>query len=409
MYEKLSKLYYKLDSEKFCDELNKRLDCYGSYRTNLTIKGFRKGKNTKDEFELFYVNIPELMQLNNSVLKNSAHITTLIHRLPDFVVQPYFHKLIINEAQSNNEIEGVKSTKRELGEALSQIGKDDSKNKRFLGLMKTYLHINEIPKFERVEDFRKLYDQLVSEEIEPDDKLDGELFRTKYVEVNDGTMTTHIGMSGEQSISQALQQLILYLQNETQPDLYKYMVAHYYYEYIHPFYDGNGRTGRLLVGSYLARYLEKYSAITFSYAVNKNKNKYYKALEEIPHPLNRGEITFYLMDMLELLAEGQQGIIEDLEVNLFKLQKIHEFIAADQSVTSNDMKRVFYILLTINVFVSDTVHLGVRELMSITNLSRYKLKAILDQLVQLGYIEGVNKNPLKYKVVEECLDEIVPM
>ena len=98
MYEKLSKLYYKLDSEKFSDELNKRLNGYGSYRTNLTIKGFRKGKNIKDEFELFYVNIPELMQLNNNVLKNSAHITTLIHRLPDFVVQPYFHKLIINEA-----------------------------------------------------------------------------------------------------------------------------------------------------------------------------------------------------------------------------------------------------------------------------------------------------------------------
>ena len=163
------------------------------------------------------------------------------------------------------------------------------------------------------------------------------------------------------------------------------------------------------MGSYLARYLEKYSAITFSYAVNKNKNKYYKALEEIPHPLNRGEITFYLMDMLELLAEGQQGIIEDLEVNLFKLQKIQEFIAANQSVTSNEMKRVFYILLTINVFVSDTVHLGVRDLMSITNLSRYKLKPILEQLMQLGYIEEVNKNPLQYKVVDECLEEIVPM
>jgi len=78
--------------------------------------------------------------------------------------------------------------------------------------------------------------------------------------------------------------------------------------------------------------LEKYSTITFSYAVNKNKNKYYKALEEIPHPLNKREIAFYLMDMLGLLAEGQNGIIEDLEENLFKLQKVNEFIAAEVQI-----------------------------------------------------------------------------
>ena len=47
--------------------------------------------------------------------------------------------------------------------------------------------------------------------------------------------------------------------------------------------------------------------------------------------------------------------------------------------------------------------------MRITNLSRYKLKAILDKLILLGYIEEVNKNPLKYKVPDECLDKIVPM
>ena len=88
-----------------------------------------------------------------------------------------------------------------------------------------------------------------------------------------------------------LHTLIRFLDDEQHTELYRFMVAHYYYEYIHPFYDGNGRTGRLLVCSYLSRYLERYSAITFSYAVNKNQSKGYKALGEIPSPLNKGEIV----------------------------------------------------------------------------------------------------------------------
>ena len=64
-----------------------------------------------------------IMKLNNEVLLNSSKITQLISKLPDFVLIPYFEKLIINEAQSNNEIEGIRSTKKELKHALSAIEK----------------------------------------------------------------------------------------------------------------------------------------------------------------------------------------------------------------------------------------------------------------------------------------------
>lgn len=408
MYEKLSKLFYKLSLPEYNEEYQKRFNSYGSYKTNLKIKGFRKEQLTKDEFELFYVNIPSLMNLNNEVLINSSKIKSLVHLLPKFVIQPYFNKLIINEAQSNNEIEGVKSTKKELGEALKELEKSEPKNKKFTGLMKTYLHIQNINPFEKLEDFRKLYDDLVSEEISIDNKPDGELFRKDYVEVNDGNSTTHIGVSGEENISAELNKLITYLESTDQPELYKYMVAHYFYEYVHPFYDGNGRTGRLLVGSYLARYLEKYSAITFSYAVNKNKNLYYKALEEIPFPTNKGEVTFYLMDMLKLLSTGQKGIIEDLEINLMKLDKIKEYLKNVNKI-SKEAKSILYIMITLNVFVSEKINLKLKDLMVLSNLSRYKLEKVFNELEELNYIELQGKNPKSYKVCDSCLEEIIPM
>lgn len=407
-YEKLSKLFYKMDADSYDKEFKKRISSYGSYSTSLTIRGFRKGHLTNDSFELFYVNTHELMNLNNEVLLNSSKISSLISQLPKFVVKPYFNKLIINEAQSNNEIEGIRSTKKELKEALKALEQSEPQHKRFLGLMKTYQFIDQIHSFTSVQDFRKLYDELVADEIVAEDAPDGEFFRKGYVEVNDGNMTTHIGISSERKITEALEALIAYLHDESHPQLYRYMTAHYYYEYIHPFYDGNGRTGRLIVGSYLSRYLEKYSAITFSYAVNKNKEKYYKALEEIPAPLNRGEMTFYLMNMLELLLSGQKGIIEDLELNLMKLQRIRNYIDSDQWADYKDERDIFNIIITINVFVNDHVTLSVQDLMNLSNKSRHKVNKVMDYLEQQGFVELVSRRPKAYKISEDCLEAILP-
>ena len=254
-YQKLSKLYYKLDYDAYLNEIDKRKHGYSSYLTSLKIRGFKKGQLTKDYFELFYVNIPELTSVSNEVLINSSKISLLISKLPPFAVQYYFNKLIINEAQSNNEIEGIRSTKKELQEALMDVSNPQSKNnKRFKGLMKTYRYIDQINSFENVEDFRKLYDALVSDEINEDDTPDGKLFRDNYVEINDGLKTTHIGLSNEQKIIEGLGALINYIHNSAHPPLYRYLVAHYYYEYIHPFYDGNGRTGLLSQLSYQRLY-----------------------------------------------------------------------------------------------------------------------------------------------------------
>lgn len=407
-YEKLSKLFYKMDADSYEKECKKRTSSYGSYSTSLNIRGFRKGRPAGDSFELFYVNTHKLMKLNNEVLLNSSKISSLISQLPEFAVKPYFDKLIINEAQSNNEIEGIRSTKKELKEALKALEQSEPSHKRFVGLMKTYQFIDRIPSFTSIHDFRELYDELVADEIGAEDAPDGELFRKGYVEVNDGNMTTHIGVNSEQKITEALEALIAYLHDETHPQLYRYMTAHYYYEYIHPFYDGNGRTGRLIVGSYLSRYLEKYSAITFSYAVNKNKDKYYKALEEIPAPLNRGELTFYLMDMLELLLSGQKGIIEDLEFNLMKLKRIRNYIDSDQWADYKDERDIFNIIITINVFVNDQVTLSVQDLMELSNKSRHKINRVMDYLEQQGFVELVSRRPKSYKISEDCLEEILP-
>ncbi|MFD1065734.1 Fic family protein [Oceanobacillus locisalsi] len=408
-YNKLTKFFYKYGPEPYHDEIYKRKNSYGSYLTPLFIRGFRKGQKLTDTFQLFYVHTHKLFSLNNKVLINSSKISALISKLPKFIIEPYFHKLIINEAQSNNEIEGVRSTKKELKEVLEDILRSDKTKKRFDGLMKTYLFIDDIEPFKEIADFRSLYDQLVSDEIDKENVPDGELFRKSYVEVNDGTQTTHIGIQSEIQIIEALNTLIHYLDDQNHSELYRYMVAHYYYEYIHPFYDGNGRTGRLLICSYISRYLERYSAISLSYAINKNKSKYYKALEEIPTPLNNGEMTFYLIDMLELLAAGQEGIIDDLEINLSKMERIEGFFKSTDWDQLEEEADMLEIMTNLSVFVNDEASLSVTDLMEISKKSRYKVNKIMEVLEEGGYVRLVRKRPKSYQVTDKLLNDLLIM
>lgn len=412
-YSKLSTEYYKISSEELQQEISKRKNGYGSYLTGLDIRGFRKGKVTSDTFELFYVNCQDLMMLNNQVLNNSAKIMRLVNYLPNYVVQPYFNKLLINEAQSNNEIEGVKSTKKEISDALKEVTKSENfrsepKNKKFIGMMKIYKHIDEINPFDTLQSFRMLYDDLVADEVNPDDAPDGKLFRNAYVEVSGGNGPTHIGVPNEASINLHLQKLIDFLGTEEHPPLYKFMIAHYYYEYIHPFYDGNGRTGRLLIGSYLSRYLERYSAITFSYAVNHNKSKYYKSLEGVPHPLNYGEVTHYLIDMLELLAVGQQGVIDDLEENLTKLKHLEKWLKSYVKDDAQLSSKLLITMLGVSIFIEDNRTFPQKELEEVTGKSYHVVKNAMEKLIEEGYIEVVKKSPKEYIVKEEFLNELFP-
>lgn len=403
-YDKLMKLYYK-KGENYClEELQRRMNSFGTYLTPLTIQGFKRGQKQDCKYSLFYVNIHELFILNNTVLINSSKISALIGELPDFVVEPYFEKLIINEAQSTNEIEGIRSTKKELKEALNDSSKSN-KNKRFKGLIKSYLYIDKILPFNDITDFRRLYDDLVSEEIDKDNTPDGQLFRKKYVEVNDGNQTTHIGILSEEKIINALNELILFLDDDHHPELYRYMIAHYFYEYIHPFYDGNGRTGRLLVCSYLSRYLERFSAITFSYAINKNRSKYYKALEEIANPFNFGEVTFYLIDMLELLITGQGGIIDDLELNLDKLKSINKHFREEKWKEKPKESGILKAMVCLAIFVSEESSISILDLLD-HETSRYKLNKMLVALQEEGYLIQVSQRPKSYKVTNEFLDSL---
>jgi Fic family protein len=90
---------------------------------------------------------------------------------------------------------------------------------------------------------------------------------------------------------------------ETIDPLIKMAILHYQFEAIHPFSDGNGRTGRILLLLYLKLSgLLDTPAIYLSEYITKNKAEYYRCIKDVTEKNEWEDYILYMLDMIEETA-----------------------------------------------------------------------------------------------------------
>ena len=95
--------------------------------------------------------------------------------------------------------------------------------------------------------------------------------------------------------------------------LVKMAIIHYQFESIHPFYDGNGRTGRILNILYLAyKGLLDLPVLYLSHYIIKTKGDYYRLLQEVRDKQNWEEWILYLLKGIEITAKNTITLVENI-------------------------------------------------------------------------------------------------
>ena len=104
----------------------------------------------------------------------------------------------------------------------------------------------------------------------------------------------------------------------------KIAISHYYFGYIHPFYDGNGRTSRFINSLYLSKEYDELTAISLSSMIENNKT-YYDMFDKTNSVINKGELNYFINNFLSFIKEGQESLIEELKQKFtirVRLQKL---------------------------------------------------------------------------------------
>lgn len=390
-YEPLAKLYYK-DKSVYTKIYNERFNNEFSYHLPFEISGNKA----------FFIIDYQISRKIEEIYYISRQLDDILNQLPPIAFKYYINKNLIDEIMLTNDIEGVYSTRKEISQII-EMPDNSTKKVRLMGLVKKYQKLingEKIP-LSSCNDLRLLFDEIILNEIEEDEKTDGEIFRTGSVSVCTATdKEKHRGLYPEKKLIDFLNKSLDFLTNENNVGpLVKIAVFHYLFGYAHPFYNGNGRTSRFISSYLLCNILNQSIALRISYTIKNDKNKYYKAFDICNDPKNKGDITPFIYSFIDIIKNAAKSSLENLESLKQRLEyysTIHENI---YNFFENDLQsKIVYILIQNALFSSKGVF--IEELKHHLECSEATIRKNIKSLINHGLIITTEreKNKMLYEL-----------
>lgn len=245
-----------------------------------------------------------------------------------------------------------------------------------------------------IENVRSLYDLIFRKKNKYLDKYTPETFRVGSKYINNKNLISNIRNDNLDIIKKELTILHKKLKQEDQSDFTKSLIYHYIFEWIHPFYDGNGRVGRLILVSQLYTAIG-FPALFLSGSLIENMNKYFDIFTPIKHPfkIHEKDITIFINHMLEIFKKK----LKEIEISFTeKKLKYWEYLNSITHAPATEYLILKSIAL-VNIFVQREAL--ILDLEKLTKLKKPTIAYQIKKLCSDGHLINLSSGKIKQLVI----------
>lgn len=337
----------------------------GFYKTNFSneaeYKSFYPTNLNELNFDYFDKYILDLLSQANYLLGQLNGVSSSIFNMNQFVAS-YVRK----EALYSSQIEGTQATLEDILSVESE-GNVNADIEEVVNYVKALNYaitlLSELPICNR---YIRLVHEVLMNGVRGNDKNPGEFRKSQNWIGHSGSTLKNAKYipPNVEDMNECMSALEKYInENDELDDLIKIALVHYQFETIHPFLDGNGRIGRMLIILYLiSKGKLKYPCLYISYYLKRNQFDYYSSMSNVRTRDNYIQwIEFFLKGIIEMCSESidcinkleilrqknksiikkeEQWLLEYLEINpIIDSKKTSELLGIDYSKTNRTIKK----------------------------------------------------------------------
>ncbi len=301
-------------------------------------------------------------------------------------VDMFIQMHIAKEANTSSKIEGTKTEMDEVLIAKNQIDpekRDDWQEVRnYIDAMN--IAIKELETMPISNRLIKHIHAILLDSVRGEAKQPGE-FRKSQNWIGGASLTTaYFIPPHEMQVSELMSDLEKFLHNEEifVPHLIKIAIAHYQFETIHPFLDGNGRIGRLLITLYLvSNGLLKKPSLYLSDFIEKNKSAYYEALTRVR---TDNDLIHWIKFFLEAVIVTANSGVKTFQDILSLKQEMDSLAISFGKKAHNVSKLIEFLYQKPIIAIGDIIEpLGVSKQTASVLVKEFEEKGILKEIT--GY------------------------